>query len=261
MLASFDNPRIDCEGVTKSFNGTTAVAGVDLTVEPGEQVVVIGPSGAGKTTLLHLLGGILEPDRGSIRVNGRSLDTYDPGRELSELVGLMHQQFDLVDQLSVINNVLAGRLGEWGFWRSFLSLFSPIESNKALEALSRVGIADKAHEKTAHLSGGEQQRVALARLLVQHPRIVLADEPIASVDPERARNLLAILQSIATEEKLTLIVSLHSVQLALEYFPRIVALRQGTVLYDQPSDTVETEDLNRLYELDGSNNRETSPSH
>ncbi|MFB6346834.1 MAG: phosphonate ABC transporter ATP-binding protein [bacterium] len=258
MSVSSNNNRIVCNELNKRYGEDHAVNDVNLTIEPGEQLAVIGPSGAGKTTFLHLLGGIEQPDTGTITVNGRPLASYAPGDELSSLVGVMHQQFDLVDELSVINNVLAGQLGRWGFWQSLISLFSPREPETALRALSRVGIADNAREKTSHLSGGQQQRVALARLLVQHPQIILADEPIASVDPARARDLLDTLKSIAREEHLTLIVSLHSVDLALEHFPRIVAMKKGSILYDRPSDKIQTEELNRLYQLDESPNRETA---
>ncbi|MFB6347714.1 MAG: phosphonate ABC transporter ATP-binding protein, partial [bacterium] len=172
------------------------------------------------------------------------------GRELSQLVGVMHQQFDLVDQLAVIHNVLAGNLGEWGFFRSLLSLIIPQQRKEAYEALDRLGIRDKANDKTAHLSGGEQQRVALARLLVQQPRAILADEPVASVDPARARSLLGTLVKIADEEGITLVVSLHSVDLALEFFPRIIGLRDGSVQLDRPSMKIDDPDLQSLYELE-----------
>lgn len=223
---------------------------MDLTVKPGEQLAIIGPSGAGKTTLLHLLGGLETPDAGEIFVDGKNLRDFEPGQERSRLVGVMHQQFDLVDQLSVANNVLAGRLGEWGFWTSLRSLFTSYDHDLARRALERVGIPDKINEKTAHLSGGEQQRVALARLLVQHPEIVLADEPIASVDPARGKDLLKILRDIAAEENLTLIVSLHSVDLAREFFPRIVGMRRGSIQFDRSTENLTENHLDELYELD-----------
>ncbi len=257
MSESYSSNRIVCRGVSKQYPDVHAVRDVNLEVDSGEHLAVIGPSGAGKTTLLHILGGIEDPDSGTITVNGRNLSSYEPGWELSRLVGVMHQQFDLVDELSVINNVLAGQLGEWGFWRSLVSLFASRETGKAMRALSRVGIADKANEKTAHLSGGEQQRVALARLLVQHPRIILADEPIASVDPARARSLLKTLKSLARDENLTLIVSLHSVDLALEFFPRIVAMRKGKILYDRTAGDIQSKELDSLYQLDDRPNRES----
>lgn len=239
------------ESLTKSYNGKSALDDLSLEFESGEQAAIIGPSGAGKTTLLHLLGGLLRPDSGTVMLDGRDLSTLSPGRELSHLVGVMHQQFDLVDQLPVIHNVLAGKLGEWSLWKSLLSLVIPQQRHLAYEALDRLGIRDKAHVKTAHLSGGEQQRVALARLLVQQPRAILADEPVASVDPARARDLLQTLVEIAAEDDVTLVVSLHSVDLALEFFPRIIGLRQGRVEFDRPSTDVTDPDLNALYELEG----------
>lgn len=250
-MTSQNASAIECSQIKKSYDQTPAVRGLDLTVDRGESVAIIGPSGAGKTTILHLIGKIESPDRGTIQLNGRNISSYNPGRELSDIVGVMHQQFDLVDQLSAINNVLAGRLGEWGFWRAFLSLFIPQEAELAREALDRVGIEEKAYEKTSHLSGGEQQRVALARLLVQHPQIVLADEPVASVDPAQARNILQTLQTITSEEQLTLLVSLHSVDLALEFFPRIIGIQEGQVFFDRPPEKIRDKDLEQLYDVEG----------
>lgn len=261
MSESSSNGQLECRGLTKSFNGDTAVDSVDLTVDPGEQLAIIGPSGAGKTTLLHLMAGLEVPDAGSITIDGRSLRSFEAGSERARQVGIMHQQFDLVDPLSALNNVLAGRLGDWGFLESIGSLlFRPREREKALAALDRVGIRDRAHVKTAHLSGGEQQRVALARLLLQNPQILLADEPVASVDPARAEDLIQILQNIAREEELTLVVSLHSVELALAHFPRIVALREGHVLYDQPAETIDDRDLEELYAIRDEERREETPA-
>lgn len=236
--------------VTKTYNGDPALEGVSFRVKRGERVAVLGPSGSGKTTLLHVLGGVVTPRSGSVEVRGRPLRDIEPGRELARYVGIMHQQFDLVDELPVIHNVLAGRLGEWSLLESLWSLLVPRDRERAREALARVGIEDKIHEKTAHLSGGEQQRVALARLLVQHPQAILADEPVASVDPARARNLIETLFSVTREENLTLLTSLHSVSLALEFFPRVIALRQGRVLFDKATDDIEGRELDTLYELE-----------
>lgn len=244
-------------GLSKSYEGEPALADINLEFEPGEQAAVIGPSGAGKTTLLHLLGGLLEPDAGTVELAGQDITELSPGRELSQLVGVMHQQFDLVDQLSAIHNVLAGKLGDWSLWRSLLSLIFPQQRELAYRALDRLGIRDKAHEKTAHLSGGEQQRVALARLLLQQPRVLLADEPVASVDPARARNLLNTLVKLAEEEELTLVVSLHSVDLALEFFPRIIGLKDGVVEFDRPSQDVGESILESLYEFEDPSSSET----
>jgi len=237
------------EDVDKEYDREYALQNIQLEIPEGEHVAVIGPSGAGKTTLLHLMAGMFEPDRGIVSIDGRPLSSLKNGRDRSRLVGIMHQQFDLVEELPVIHNVLAGQLGQWSFFQSLRSLLFPREFERAQQALERVGIPDKIYDKTAHLSGGEQQRVALARLLVQDPQNFLADEPVASVDPARARNLLEMLLSIATEKKRTLVVSLHSVHYALEYFPRIVGLRGGRIQVDQPSGQVNEDELEQLYQL------------
>ena len=198
---------------------------------------------------LHLLAGVLRPDSGSIAIDGRALDQQAPGRELARLVGVMHQQYDLVPNLAVIHNVLAGRLGEWGLLRSLVSLVTPRERERASLALERVGIGEKLYERTSRLSGGEQQRVALARLLVQDPKAILADEPVSSVDPARTEALIGLLVGIAAESGRTLVASLHSVPLALDYFDRIIALRDGGVLFDRPAPAVHAADLDALYAL------------
>ena len=170
-------PMFVLEGVAKSYPRALALAPISLAIEPGERVAVLGPSGSGKTTLLHLMGGVIQPDQGIVLINGRPLSSLSPGQELASLVGVIHQQFDLVPHLSVVHNVLAGRLGQWSILRSLFSLFSPRDQHLAEEALEKMGIADKLFEKTSKLSGGEQQRVAMARLLVQTPQAILADEP------------------------------------------------------------------------------------
>lgn len=240
------------EEVSKTYPGTRALSSVSLTIHAGERVALVGPSGSGKTTLLQLLAAWLLPDEGEVRIDGVPSARLKPGRRLARLVGVMPQQFDLVDALPVVHNVLAGRLGEWGLLKSALSLIVPQEVDRAKAALARVGIAEKLWERTSHLSGGEQQRVALARLLLQRPRAILADEPVSSLDPARAEDLIAMLTGLAAEEGQTLVASLHSVPLALQYFDRIVALRRGRILFDRPAGRVTPEDLAKVYQLDES---------
>jgi phosphonate transport system ATP-binding protein len=238
------------EAVTKSYPGVIALHPLDLTIENGECVALMGPSGSGKSTLLQLLSCGIEPDSGTISIDGISNDQLRPGTDLARIVGIMPQSLDLIPALSVANNVLAGRLGEWGFMRSILSLLSPRDLHLVESALSRVGIPDKIFERTSHLSGGQQQRVALARLLVQEPKAVLVDEPVASVDPARADDLMRLITSLVQENSQTLVASLHSVPLALRYFSRIVALRDGRVVFDHPVDQVTEDDLSQLYVLE-----------
>ncbi len=236
-------------GAGKSYPGKVALAPTDLTIAPGERVALLGPSGSGKSTLLNLLGAVLLPDSGRVLIAGKPTATLRPGRERARLVGMMHQQFDLVDSLPVVHNVLAGCLGEWGLFRSALSLVVPQEAGRAREALARVGIADKYADRTSRLSGGEQQRVALARLIVQQPQAILADEPVSSLDPARAEDLVAMLSQVAAAGGQTLVASLHMVPLALKYFSRIVALREGRVYFDRPVQQVRPADLDELYAL------------
>ena len=239
------------EGVTKSYSGRTALAPLSLSIGAGEAVAVLGPSGSGKTTLLHLLAGIIRPDSGSIVLNGHALSGLGPGRESAGLVGVIHQQYDLVPHLSVVHNVLAGRLGSWSLVRSLWSLLSPRDLEMAESALSRVGLVDRLYERTSRLSGGEQQRVAIARLLVQDPRVIVADEPVASLDPARARDLMALLAGVAAETGKTLVASLHSTQLAREYFSRTIGLRGGDLVFDLPVADMTQAMLDDLYYLGG----------
>ena len=239
------------DGVTKAYGDTVALWPLSLRIGRGERVAVLGPSGSGKTTLLHLLGGVIRPDSGAITIDGRDLGTLDPGRDLAALVGFVHQQFDLVPHLPVMHNVMAGKLGEWGLLRSMLSLVSARDRDLGLDALRRVGIADKAQERTSNLSGGEQQRVAIARILIQSPQAVMADEPVASLDPARAADLVQLLVAIAAETGRTLVASLHAVELAREHFDRAIGLRGGRVEFDLPAEEVSDGLLRDLYDLSG----------
>ena len=238
-------------GVEKSYPGVLALAPISLEIEQGERVAVLGPSGSGKTTLLHLMGGVIQPDRGTVLINGRLASEMSPGKELASLVGVIHQQFDLVPQLSVVHNVLAGRLGQWSTIRSLVSLVSPRERHLAAEALGKLGIAHKLHERTSRLSGGEQQRVAMARLFVQTPKAILADEPVASLDPARAEDLVRLLSDLVRESGKTLVASLHSVQLTRPHFSRGLGLRNGELQFDVPVGDLTDGMLEELYEIKG----------
>jgi phosphonate transport system ATP-binding protein len=242
-------PMFELKVVKKRYSGTVALNELSLRIEPGEIVALVGPSGAGKTSLLNLMAAVILPDQGEVRIAGQLSPQLRAGQDLSRLVGIMHQQFDLVAPLPVVHNVLAGKLGEWGLFYSILSLIFPRRLDRVKEALARVGIADKLFERTSNLSGGEQQRVALARLLLQEPRAILADEPVASLDPARSADLIAMLTGIARDGGHTLVASLHTVELALNNFSRIVALRDGRIYFDRPAQEVSTQDLAQLYAL------------
>lgn len=237
----------ELRGVRKVFpDGTVALDGVSLTVGPGEQVALVGPSGAGKTTLFRILNLTLRPTAGSLTIAGVDVAglSDEQMRRQRRRIGTIYQQQNLVGRLRVIHNVLAGHLGDWSAARALLSLWRPQEPATALNALTRVGIPEKLYARTDELSGGQQQRVAIARVLVQDPDVILADEPVSSVDPALAVMIVTLLRDLAHESRKTLLMNLHSVDLALAYFPRIIGIRDGRVHFDLAPDEV-TEDLLR----------------
>jgi phosphonate transport system ATP-binding protein len=210
---------------------------VDLRIERGEHVALIGPSGAGKSTLLGLLNGSLLPTTGTVRVLGNDLARLGPAarRRVQRRIGTVYQQHHLVENLRVIHNVNAGRLGRWSSARALWSLLAwPQEVPAARDALVRVGVGETVWARTGHLSVGQQQRVALARVLVQDPDVILADEPVAALDPERALDVLGLLRDLGGETGKTLVVSLHQVEMARSHFERIVGLRAGRIVFDGP---------------------------
>jgi phosphonate transport system ATP-binding protein len=242
----------ELRGVVKSFGDVTAIADLDLEIHEGEHVALIGPSGAGKSTLLALLNGTEQPTAGEVRVLGKALATLSPAarRRVQRQVGTVYQQFALVDSLRVIHNVNAGHLGRWSLAKALFSLLRPAELRTARAALVRVGLADKLYACTGHLSGGEQQRVALARVLVQDPRAVLADEPISSLDPERGREIMDLLRDLCSETGRTLVTSCHSVSYVKTHFRRVIGLRMGRAVFDCAAADLTTEMLKDLYRLD-----------
>jgi phosphonate transport system ATP-binding protein len=236
--------------VRKVFpDGTVAVDDVTLDIQLGERVAVIGPSGAGKTTLFRLLNATLRPTSGSLWFDASDLQSLS-GRRLRHLrrrIGTVYQQHNLVPQLRVIHNVLAGRLGRWSLPKALVSLISPQERVIALGALEQVGIPEKLYTRTAHLSGGQQQRVAIARVLVQEPDVILADEPVSSVDPTLGRTIMELLVQLAESHQRTLVANLHAVAFALDFFPRVIGFRQGRIVFDLPSAAVTDQVLADLY--------------
>ncbi|MCR3788181.1 phosphonate ABC transporter ATP-binding protein [Pseudomonas aeruginosa] len=223
-------------------------------LERGESLFLKGPSGSGKTTLLGLLGGVQKPGRGSIRLLGEDLEKLSAARRdhfRVDHTGYIFQQFNLVNRLSVLDNVLLGFLGRMPRWRGSLGLFSAEQKRQALEALARVGLADFAGQRASTLSGGQQQRVAIARALTQKAEVILADEPIASLDPESARKVMDILADINRHDGKTVVVTLHQVDYALRYCPRAVALKGGRILFDGSSEHLSEGFLNELYGAEG----------
>lgn len=242
-------PVFELQHVTQQFGQFQALTDVSLQIFLGERVALVGSSGAGKSTLIRLLNGTLLPTQGEVWAFGRNLNrlTTPQLRHVQRSLGTVYQQFHLVNNLRVIHNVNAGHLGRWSFLKALVSLVYPLEVQTAAKALRQVGIPEKLYDRTDQLSGGQQQRVALARVLVQDPQVVLADEPIASLDPELSREMMNLLRQLTIEGSRTLIVSLHDVELAQTYCQRIVGLRHGRIVFDAPAALVTSTMLADLY--------------
>lgn len=248
---------IEVGGLSKSFRpGSKALDDVNLCIAPGEMVALLGASGSGKSTLLRHLAGFVAADRGNgyVRVNGREVQRqgrlHPRVRQARAGIGFVFQQFNLVGRLPVLTNVLTGMLPRIPWWRSLLRVFRREEVRMGLQALAQVGIDHLAYQRASTLSGGQQQRAAIARTLVQNAGVILADEPIASLDPESSRKVMDTLAHINRTRKVTVVVSLHQVDVALRYCPRVVALRHGRVVYDGPAAALTESMLRQLYGAD-----------
>lgn len=238
---------LDAAGVR--YGTITALAGIDLTIEAGQRVAVLGPSGAGKSSLIGMLNGTVAATSGRVRALGCDYGAAPARgvRATQRRIGTIHQQFDLVNQLRAVHNVNAGRLGSWPFWKAAVSLLLPRDIQRVHAALDRVGIGDKMHERTGDLSGGEQQRVAIARVLVQNPQAILADEPVASLDPARGQEIIRLLLELTAETGVTLLASLHDVDMALDSFERVIGLRAGRIAFDKPRVDLRDDEVTALY--------------
>lgn len=241
-------------GAGKMFvGGRRALKEISMSVHAGERVALLGASGSGKSTLLRALCGLetLDAGNGSIEVFGRQLQSG--GRVASDIraqrrqVGIIFQQFNLVGRLPVLTNVLTGLAAELPLWRAVLNRFKAEEQARALDALEAMGLGDQAFQRASTLSGGQQQRAAIARTLVQGARLLLADEPVASLDPESTRRVMDLLLALNQEQGMTLIVSLHHVSLAQRYCERVVALRDGVLVFDGPTSALTPAFLRDLY--------------
>ncbi len=238
--------------VAKQFGKFQVLADINLQIRAGERVALVGPSGAGKSTLISLLNGTQIPSQGEVWAFDRNLARLSPRklRQVQRRIGTVYQQFHLVDNLRVIHNINAGHLGRWSFLKAAFSLFWPLEVETAAQALFKVGIPEKLYERTDQLSGGQQQRVAIARVLVQNPIVILADEPISSLDPERSREIMDLLRDMSEQTGKTLVISLHAIELALSHCQRIIGLRQGQILFDAPALLVLPEMVEALYSIE-----------
>lgn len=234
---------VSVEDVSKRYGTIEALSGVSFTVAPGEFVAVIGASGAGKSTLLRSINGLVKPDRGQVRLNGQEL-TPRLLRRARQKIGMVFQGFNLIKELTVFENVLIGRLG----YKPLLGLrFNREDREIALRALEEVGLADRAWQYPSALSGGMRQRVGIARALAQEPAIILADEPVASLDPVTAREIMDILQRLNYERGVTIICNLHQVELARAYATRVLGLYQGRLVFDGPAAALQPDVANAVY--------------
>ncbi len=245
---------IHVEKLSKTFNQNRALQDIDFSVNAGEMVALLGPSGSGKSTLLRHLNGLIVGDKSlgshvellgnSVQREGRLARHIRKSRTHT---GHIFQQFNLVNRLTVLENVLIGALGSTPFWRTCLGWFTQEQKQQALQALTRVGMTKFAYQRVSTLSGGQQQRVAIARALMQKAKVILADEPIASLDPESARIVMDTLREINQTDGITVVITLHQVDYALRYCERIVALRQGRVFYDGSSQLFDNDRFEHLY--------------
>jgi phosphonate transport system ATP-binding protein len=225
--------RLVVQELTVTFKGSVAIADVSLSLAENEFAAVLGPSGAGKTTLFRTIAGLLRPDRGTVRLDGDDI-AQSTGRDRRR-IACIFQQFNLVSRLTALENVLAGRLGYVSAWRGCLRRFGRSDRLLALECLDRVGLLRHAMQRSDTLSGGQQQRVAIARALAQRPRLIVADEPVASLDPSSADSVMALLRQIARSDGVAIICSLHQPHFARSYADRIIGLSCGRVVFEVPA--------------------------
>lgn len=237
---------IKIEGLKKSYAGRPVLQGIDLAVKAGEFLVVLGPSGAGKSTLLRCVNGLVRPDAGRTVIDGAVFDGRR-SRRGPRPVAMIFQHHNLVKRLSVLKNVLVGRMAGLSPLLTMLQLFPHSDVEIAMEALRRVELPHKAHSRGDQLSGGEQQRVGIARALAQQPAVILCDEPVASLDPKTSRVVLGYLKAICKAEGIAVICNLHQVDYAVEFGERIVGLSGGKVIFDDTPDQLTTEIVHQIY--------------
>lgn len=241
---------IKFDNVNKVYsNGLHALKNVSLEIKQGEFVAIIGLSGAGKSTLLRTINRMHDISEGSLTVNGQEVNDLS-GKDLRKFrrkVGMVFQSFNLVTRTTVINNVLTSRVPDMPLWKSIIGLYSKEDKVIALEALDKVGILDKAYVRADQLSGGQQQRVALARTLAQKPEIILADEPVAALDPITAKQVMDDFKKINKELNMSVLINIHHVDLALKYADRVIGIKSGEIVYDGPATKVDSEVLKQIY--------------
>lgn len=239
---------LEIKGLRKTFDdGTRALQGVDLSVKLGEFVVILGSSGSGKTTLLRSINGLVSPEEGEIKFFDRVISSTTLP-DLRKKTGMVFQDFNLVNNLSTLNNVLTGLLDSSNTLMSMLYLFSREQKMQALQCLEMVGLLDKAYSRVDKLSGGQKQRVGIARAIIKNPTLLLADEPVASLDPMISGSIMTLLRNIGHKIGLTIICNLHQVDLALKYSDRIVGLSGGRIVLDAPTKDIDEEYIRKIYQ-------------
>ncbi|SEG75408.1 phosphonate ABC transporter ATP-binding protein [Marinobacterium lutimaris] len=237
-------------GVGKRYpTGDQALADIELSLPKGQVLALIGPSGAGKSTLIRCVNRLVEPTQGSIRLDDQELTRLSGGalRRARRSMGMIFQEYALVDRLSVMENVLSGRLGYVGFWRSFWRRYPQRDVAEAFRLLERVGLPHAIDKRADALSGGQRQRVGIARALLQSPKLLLVDEPTASLDPKTSRQIMRLIRELCAERELAAIINIHDVALARQFADRIVGLRAGRIVFDGMPQELDNEILTRIY--------------
>ncbi|MGK7864113.1 phosphonate ABC transporter ATP-binding protein [Falsiroseomonas sp. E2-1-a4] len=241
---------LNIEGLTKRYpTGDLALDNVDLRIPAGQVMALIGPSGAGKSTLIRCVNRLVEPSTGRVMLDGENLTALGSGalRRARRRMGMIFQEYALVERLTVMENVLSGRLGYVGFWSSWFRRFPRKDIEEAFRLLDRVGLAHMADKRADALSGGQRQRVGIVRALMQDPKLLLVDEPTASLDPKTSRQIMRLIVELCTERGLAAIINIHDVALAQQFARRIVGLRAGRIVFDGPAEELQTQALTDIY--------------
>lgn len=241
---------LELNGLSKRYpTGDHALRGVDLSVPQGQVLALIGPSGAGKSTLIRCINRLVEPTSGTVSLDGENLTALGTRklRRARRRIGMIFQEYALVERLSVMENVLSGRLGYVGFWRSALRRYPQRDVDRAFELLERVGLEGFEDNRADALSGGQRQRVGVARALMQEPALLLVDEPTASLDPKTSRQIMRLITELAREQQVAAIINIHDVALAKQFVPRVVGLRMGEIVYDGPPEDLDETRLTEIY--------------
>ncbi|PHR18292.1 MAG: phosphonate ABC transporter ATP-binding protein [Hoeflea sp.] len=241
---------LELKNLTKTYRtGDKALTNVTLTIPKGQVMALIGPSGAGKSTLIRCINRLVEPTEGSVILDGTNITTLGSGalRKIRRKMGMIFQQYALVERLTVMENVLSGRLGYVGFWRSYFRKYPQADIDEAFRLLDRVGLLAMADKRADELSGGQRQRVGIARALIQDPRLLLVDEPTASLDPKTSRQIMRLICELCAERDLAAVINIHDVALAQMFVERIVGLKAGELAFDGKPTEMTEDVLTNIY--------------